>query len=171
MRLFIALDLPDHVTESIERWREPFIKKYSELKWAGRHSLHVTLRFLGNVDPGPVLAEMKRMNLKQYLPAEFTLDRSGTFGRPPSVLWLSGKFSPGALRMAETLSKIPDEQGLSETRRFHPHITVARSRRGDSVPLLPMNEKLKGNCLSVSLFTSTLTREGPVYSLVYSEGH
>ena len=170
MRLFAALCLPYGVKDGIESWRSPLTVKYPQLKWTCRSNLHVTLRFLGNVDPENTISQIKRVNLERFLPVEFSLERISTFGRPPSVLWLSGNFSRGAAAIASALGEIPDEQGFPEKRKFIPHVTVARAGKEDAVPPVSFNLCLRGEASAVKLFNSTLSPRGPVYRVLYTAG-
>ena len=170
MRLFIALELPEGVKGSIASWTEPLRKRNPGLKWCGPENLHVTLRFLGNVDPDEVALRIGRMRLERCLPVDFTLETAGTFGRPPSVLWLSGDFSRGVYIAADLLAGIPDENGAPEGRKFFPHVTVARARKGDSLQAAQPGTKIQGSSSRISLFSSTLTPSGPLYSTLFTAG-
>ena len=168
MRLFIALPLPETVLEEIDRWRKPLSGLYDNLRWTCSENTHLTLRFLGSREPDSVISEMKKLNPGSSLPAVFTLDRCGSFGSPPSVLWLSGEFSESCYRMASLFSGIPDENGRTEKRRFLPHVTVARSRRGRELPLVEFKNIIQGSSNEIKLISSTLKAEGPVYSDLFS---
>ncbi|PIE51561.1 RNA 2',3'-cyclic phosphodiesterase [Candidatus Fermentibacteria bacterium] len=170
MRLFIAMELPSEVRRSISDWIEPLSRQHSDLRWTSCENLHVTLRFLGNVNPDSVIQKMKESQIKSFLPVEFTLNRLGTFGRPSSVLWVSGKFSEGVFDLAEKLGSIPDDRGLTKTCRYCPHITVARARRGFSIPFLPWRESLIGASSTIGLYSSELTGKGSVYTILHSTG-
>ena len=49
-RLFIAIPLPDAVRSELARLVEPL----RGISWVAGHQLHLTLRFLGDVDPARV---------------------------------------------------------------------------------------------------------------------
>ncbi len=168
MRLFIGLELPHAVKDALGSWRKQLTGEYPALKWTSLENLHVTLRFLGNVNGDSVISEMERLQLERFLPVEFTLSFAGTFGRPPSILWLGGSFSPGIMETASLLGQIPDEKGATEWRRFIPHVTIARARQGHTLPEIPFPMKLTGCAGSIVLFASTLTPSGPVYSSLFS---
>lgn len=163
MRLFAALELPGDIQGDIEEWGKPFLQENPDLKWTARENLHVTLRFFGDLLPGDVAGEMKKLNLEKHLPVGFTLNRSGSFGRPPSVLWLGGWFSREITEAANLLGNIPDDRGGIRKRRFFPHVTVARARTGREVPRIPFLLSLQGESSTIALFSSTLTPSGPVY--------
>ena len=169
MRLFIALGISDSLTGVIHRWQNSQAKQYPALKWTGENRLHLTLRFLGNLKPQKIIDAMKALNLTEFLPLEYTLSRSGSFGNPATVAWLSGSFAPQLFLIANRLASIPCEQGKTgEERSFFPHITVARAKRGSSSSVPSFNQEVKETSNSIHLMNSRLTRYGPVYSTVYT---
>ena len=170
MRLFIALELPLQVKDSLEKWRKQVSGEYPALKWTQYENLHVTLRFLGSVNPDSVITRMDGLNLRRFLPVHFELNRTGTFGKPPSVLWAGGRFSGDLKKAAELLGEIPDEKGNSALRNFVPHVTVARASRGQTIPEVPFTMNLEGEAEAISLFQSTLAPSGPVYRSLFSIG-
>ena len=169
MRLFVSLELSEGTLKRIKEWRNPLISRYPDLRWTGDNQLHVTLRFLGERNPGQVISEMKNLNIERFLPVEYTLNRTGIFGTPPSVLWLSGIFSSEVFSLARQLGSIPDHEGKKGgSRRFTPHITVARIRRGVRCPDIRFDRQLRGTGRVIRLAASRLTPEGPVYTTLSS---
>lgn len=166
MRLFLALVPPRQIQERIVLDLAPHREAYPGLKWVPGEKLHLTLRFLGEVSPEDVLNRLQGLDILPCLPVGFTLNRYGTFGRPPSVLWLSGEFSRGAGILADGLSRLPDGNGNTEDRPFKPHITLARAHRGDKVPVLRDPVRIKGEFRELRLVSSVLTPGGPVYRTV-----
>lgn len=169
MRLFVALKLSPTDIQFIEKWRKPLILRYPSLRWTLDSQLHVTLRFLGERDPDLVIPEIKNLALEELLPAEYTLTQTGRFGKPPSVLWLSGRFSSGVYTMAERLNSIPDGYGKGGGGRpFIPHVTLARIGRAEHCPLPVFDRQVKGICNSISLINSRLAANGPAYSTFFT---
>lgn len=164
MRLFAALEIPSGVKDSIWSLFEPVRQRYANLKWVSSGNLHLTLRFFGECHPDEVLKRIRMLQLERSLPVDFVLDRTGTFGRPPSVLWVSGSFSPGLYKMASKLARIPGEDGTPGPDRFIPHVTLARAKRGDTVPRPDVTFSIRERSATVSLIESRLTRKGPVYT-------
>ncbi len=169
MRLFVALELSRDSIQALELWRKPLVIKYPLLKWTSESQLHITLRFLGDCNPDDVIPKMKTLALRELLPVEYTLSDIGDFGKPPFVIWLSGKFSSSLYTMASRLEHIPDEHGnTGETGRFIPHVTIARVRSGVQCPRLNPDISIQGAAQSVNLVESVLTSKGPVYSTLYT---
>ncbi len=169
MRLFAALELPGSAIQAIHKWREPLIKKHPFLRWTREDQLHLTLRFLGDREAHEVIREMKDLSLEELLPIEYTFNRTGTFGNPPSVLWLSGKFSSSLLSITQLLDSIPDEDNRTGgSRLFIPHVTIARARRGKQCPVFDLNRQITGSCNFLSLINSRLSADGPAYSTLFT---
>jgi 2'-5' RNA ligase len=134
-------------------------------------NLHVTLRFLGDVD------EVTRDRLSAALvesnlggPFEIRLGEMGAFPRPAkaSVLWISlaaGKQS--LLRLNGVVEEACDASGLEpEDRPFAPHLTISRIRpEVDVRPLLLSYraEPIRWRASVLTLFESRLGRGGATY--------
>ena len=169
MRLFVALKISDPSACIIEKWQRSQAKLHPELRWTEPNQLHLTLRFLGDREPCEVISAMKTLKLGELLPVEYTLFRSGSFGNPSNLLWLSGSFSPELFSIVRRLNSVPD--GQSKTGKegdFSPHITIARSPRGSVCSVPFFIEQLKEFSNSIHLMNSRLTREGPVYSTLFT---
>jgi 2'-5' RNA ligase len=52
LRLFVALDLPQHVREALAAWRSEVVRRIPELRSVAHDALHVTLCFLGSQPAG-----------------------------------------------------------------------------------------------------------------------
>ena len=90
-------------------------------------NFHLTLAFLGNVEPARLPDIEAAGDRCQGEPFTITLDRLG-FWRRSRILWLGASEVPGPLRaLAETLWSSLDACGFERERRtFHPHVTLAR---------------------------------------------
>ncbi len=169
MRLFVALELSRDSIQAVELWRKPLTCKYPLLKWVSGEQLHVTLRFLGNCDPDDVISQMKSLALSELLPVEYTLSDTGRFGKPPFAIWLSGMFSSSLFTMVRRLEQISGGYGKTDnTRKFVPHVTIARVKTGVQCPQLKFDTPIDGVARSVSLIESVPAPGGPVYSTLYS---
>ena len=143
-------------------------------RWQSEDQLHLTLRFLGQVDrhrAGDVLAALGAIH---HPPFDIALNGIGTFERRglPDTLWagvapheplktLHKKVDAALLRVGVA----PDE------RAYLPHITLARLNRGAG-PVGAMVEQYGGlssppfTVDAFGLFESDLTQEAAVYSVV-----
>ncbi len=135
MRLFVALEPPSEVRESLRAAVTRGRKDDQALRWAGPDEWHLTLVFLGQVgeDLLPEITEALGREVRAHRPFHLTADGWGTFPRGAhrsSVLWAGldgdtealGALAAG-MRAASARVGIPVED-----RAYVPHITVARSR-------------------------------------------
>ncbi len=133
VRSFIAIDLPQELKERIETYQKrlkPFARR---VRWVQPASLHITLKFLG--EQQPALIDRVRQNLLTisdgFRPFDVTVNHFGAFPskRNPRVFWLGIKSDP-LEAMADLFHFLENNlQGLGfakETRRFSPHLTLAR---------------------------------------------
>lgn len=170
MRLFVALCLPSGLRASLDEYLEPLRERYPKLKWVDPAKIHLTLRFLGNVDleaADRVAEIVEELGLPKI---SYRVDRAGSFGggrsRAPSVFWLGGEFGKEVYVLAERLAALPDDRGRKGRRRFTPHLTVARRRKKGPVPELPSPGPWSGSMDTLRVYNSNLTPRGPEYETI-----
>lgn len=138
--LFVAVPLPDAVKQAIAEQTASVRNRLSFRKWVHPADYHITVKFLGGIDPkrvdelrsaiGPVAGRHGRFVLR--------LEGPGTFGprEAPRILWLG----VGGDRPALDALQQETEQALSrigfepDRRRYTPHVTVARQWTGAGKP-------------------------------------
>ena len=93
-RLFIALPIPTHATDAIGRAQEELRSALPApaVRWTRREQLHVTLKFLGNVDAerGDELTGTIWRACARFGPLQLTARGLGMFPnlRRPRVIWV-----------------------------------------------------------------------------------
>ena len=123
MRLFVAAWLPPDVVDLIAALPRPDVPG---LRWTTEDQWHVTLRFLGDADLEETTAACERISA---LATTVSLGpATGRFGRRILHVPTSGLDEVAAATVAATAS-IGDPP---DPRPFHGHVTLARSRRGDT---------------------------------------
>jgi 2'-5' RNA ligase len=169
-RLFVAIRPPRAVREKLL----DLMGGVSGARWQSDGQLHITLRFIGEVER-PVAEDVAiALGSVRHTPFEIALDGIGAFERRgrPKALW-AGLAPQQALKALH--SKIDQacvRAGLApEGRAFVPHITLARlgAGAGPAAALLERSGGLSGPSFTVDefgLFESLLTPDGPHYSLV-----
>lgn len=171
LRLFLAVDLPDHLRHEVAA----LCTQVGNARWVKPHQLHITLRFMGRT-PDEALGEIRDRLTRVHVPAfELMLRGAGVFpsGANPNrarVLWLG-------LDPAEPLSRLkldvdtclgPDPEHAS----FSPHLTLARfTRKADSslTQFLSRHQNYRSAPWTVAcfhLYKSTLHPEGAVHDMV-----
>lgn len=174
-RLFVALPLASSALELIEalatQLRERAARAHVRVRWTTSEQRHVTMRFLGSVDPE--LAESLQRDLPRALEGLLAIDTEltavGVFGgvSRARVLHL-------AMRAPLTLSALVGklDEALAgagfekETRPFHPHVTLGRFKvPTNAADLLAESSGLPIHLhlTAVSLYESKLGRDGARY--------
>lgn len=137
LRLFLAVPLPEQVKALVGAEIERLKREAWPVRWVQPESAHLTLHFLGEVDPER--AELVRLALPGVVAAHAPFDlRTAAFGvfpsfRRPRVLWLG---LHGPVHRLETLQQdvVRSLRGLgfaAEEEPFHAHITLGRVRDAD----------------------------------------
>jgi 2'-5' RNA ligase len=103
------------------------------LRWTGRPGWHFTLAFYGEVDEDvvPELSERLGRAARRTEPFPLALGGGGHFGG--RTLWVGASGDLGTLRLlADRTESAARKAGveMGEHRRYHPHLTLARSNRG-----------------------------------------
>lgn len=164
MRIFVAVDMPEFVkieVVKIQRNLPEFIGKFIE-----KENLHLTLKFLGEVDEESVEEIKKRLAGIKFNKLNLVVDNLGIFSTKfVRIVWLH-------IFGAEELQKKIDEALIdlfSKEVRFMSHLTIARVKSvkdrnkfleaisGIKIP------RLEFVCDSFELKKSVLKSNGPVY--------
>ena len=146
MRLFVALDIPESVRERLAMLSTGL----PGARWLLPEQLHLTLRFIGEVEGGLFLDI--REALAEVVCSSFTLRLEGVGFFPPrkkpQVVW-AGLSSDEKVRVLRNRIETKLVQvGLEpEKRKFAPHVTLARLH---NTPSCKVGEFLERNCLFIS---------------------
>ncbi len=161
MRTFLAIDIPEDIKEkiiSIQNKLPEFEGKKTE-----RENLHLTLKFLGEIDEDKLNLIREKLRKIKFSSFETEIDSIGFFSE--RIIWLH-------VKNCDELQKQIDSaiQNLFEKeKRFMGHLTIARIKRiRDKKNFIKkINEikipKIKFYVDSFSLKKSTLTEEKPIY--------
>jgi len=119
MRLFLAIDIPEALREELkpvlDMLRTPGIKPVAP------ENLHVTVKFLGDVNNQAALEE--RLESLKIAPFSVRTTDIGCFGY--RVLWL-GLESPGLQALGGEVDRLLGADYKSEP--YSPHLTLARGK-------------------------------------------
>lgn len=124
-RLFVAIDLPVSVKEEIASIRE----NLSGVRWVSAEQLHLTLRFIGEVDDlssGEIRNSLATIHCS---PFQLQLSSIGHFPprKEPRVIWAGLNADDTLLLLQKEVERALQRAGLpGETRPFAPHVTIAR---------------------------------------------
>jgi 2'-5' RNA ligase len=170
-RLFVAITIPEEVASSLER----LCVGLPDVRWTDPDDFHLTLRFIGEVDPptfhdiGTALAEVSAR------PFEVTLRGIGHFPPrgEPTTLWVGADGGEPLAALRRRVDRALADVGVGpEPRRFQPHVTLARFRRPP--PENRLGAFLRNSSLyrsasfpvsGFSLWSSVLRPEGALHAL------
>ena len=186
IRSFIAVELPEEIKTRIEQL-EAQLKSETQtrVKWVYPNSIHLTLKFLGNIDAGRTgeITRVMEEAVKGIPPFRLSVRDLGVFPnvRRVQVAWVGLSGEIDRLRqLQQRLESSLEQLGFAaESRAFTPHLTIARIRNQAS----PDERQKFGQLITgtsfdageisvdaISLMRSQLTRQGAIYSRLGSAG-
>lgn len=167
MRLFVGLELPAPVKTALLA----SMGGVAGARWQRDAQLHLTLRFIGEVDrhgAQDVTAALGRVNIRPFA-AE--LGEAGHFEHRGRIdtLWVGVRPAAPLAALAKAVDAALAGVGVPrETRAFVPHISVARGRGmigASAWPQAPIPH-LGWTVQHFCLFDSTLTPDGSHYQVL-----
>lgn len=172
IRAFLAINLDDDVKHQLFKMSSHLKEKLNlSVKWVKENHLHLTLRFLGNIEPPDIAKLSDSLTELERLPA-FELAFSEVIAFPqqkPRVIGMAITPSDDLGNLVQYLSNHLVKLGFeAEDRLFLPHITlgrIAKPRRKNLLLDHPSFPK-KQAVTSVTLFQSEITPEGSIYSII-----
>ena len=177
LRLFIAVDVPDDVKQTMAAALGPFHERKPGMRWTSPEGWHVTLKFLGGTWPrllGTVRAAVESA-AAGATSFETELTEIGAFptATRARVLWVGladsrDRFTALVAELDERLR----EQFTPEKRKFTPHLTLARlnppmNLRDVSPPLVGVSMRSRPFVVDrLVLYRSHLSPRGARYEPV-----
>ena len=181
MRLFVAVELDSTVAQKIADFSDELRRKAMSLApgarmtWVGPEQLHVTVRFIGEVDAtqaAAIAAALQpELTVKNF---EMIIEGAGAFPPTgaPRVLWAGIAIGADALsaleqEVSERLAACGVER---EDRPYRPHLTLARVREASGLRSKPLFEKLAERRFgatpveAITLFQSRTSPKGATYT-------
>ncbi len=130
--------------------------------------MHLTLAFMGNVEPDrlAVLARVGAEVASASAPFRLTLDRLGGF-RDAEVAWLGASHLPGALEaLVSGLRAALESAGFAvDKRRYRAHVTLAR--RCERIARPGVVAPVAWDVAAITLTASALSADGPTYTQLW----
>ncbi len=179
MRAFIAIDFDDAVIRQLADLQTRLRQRLPSLKWVRPDQLHLTVKFLGEMDDSRVaeIGEALTAIATNRAPFAVRLKSVGCFGPRGSVriIWVGVKDATGALqRLAADCDAAMASLGFPrEERPFSAHLTLARNKN----PHLSrdIHRAIEGDrnaifgeqtIAAIALYQSELDSTGPTYTTV-----
>lgn len=171
-RLFVAIRPPEPIRDLLIDTMDDS----ADFRWQDDAQLHLTLRFIGEVDR-PVANDLAdalgRIHAERF---EARISGPGRFEqRSSGALWVGVEPKEPIAALAAKVERVCQQVGLEPERRaFHPHITVARWKGRRSREVAAYLDRTRGLCSDpfdvdrFMLFESRLSRHGAHYEEVAS---
>jgi 2'-5' RNA ligase len=175
MRLFVGVDLPGEVKDALSAVVERLRPEAPAAKWVPRDNLHLTMSFLGEVDPSRVpgiLEALADAAANEVGPIDTVLEGAGAFpsARRARVVWVGLGDPRGSLgALAGAVASALEPLGFpKEKRPWAPHLTIARFRQPAAATSMAgvIIEPLTFKIPEITLFRSRLARPAPRYEIV-----
>ncbi|WP_045216685.1 RNA 2',3'-cyclic phosphodiesterase [Desulfonatronovibrio magnus] len=177
MRLFIGIALPEIYQEILSKIREEWAKRFkSRMIWTRPGNWHLTLKFIGEVDNTSVLQVVRFIKGFQIENVWLKGLNVGFFGAKGQyrVAWLG--LEEQDVRLQKIAAVIDQELSIhgfvSEKKPFISHLTLFRVKRfvksdpwSDFAELVGKMQWPWFRADKLTLWKSTLTPEGPIYSI------
>src|SRR5262245_30854887 len=179
IRTFIAVAVSPEIRHGAERLINRLRPSAGDVKWVSPENLHWTLQFLGDVDEREIPAVCDAVVTASATIEPFDLNARGAGAFPsadrPRTLWLgAGQGADAMIALQRAIERPLKKLGYrGEDRRFVPHLTLGRAGRHGrpqslTAELAALADFDAGATLvdEVTVFASTLTREGSEYRVL-----
>ncbi|WP_310476324.1 RNA 2',3'-cyclic phosphodiesterase [Sandarakinorhabdus sp.] len=167
IRLFVGLDLPEQVKTALLA----SMGGVAGARWQRAEQLHLTLRFIGEVDrhtAADIAAALGRVNIRPFT-AE--LGEPGLFDHRGRIdaLWVGVRPADALAGLAKAINAALASVGIApDSRAFVPHITLARGRSMIGVSNWPQGPipRIAWPVAGFALFESQMGKDGSDYSII-----
>ncbi len=170
MRLFLAIDLPKEVKEYIFELEKKF--KEAKITWVAKKNLHITLKFLGDVEEKDLPKLREQIKIKSRV-LNLSLGKIGFFpnAKDPRVIWIGVEPEEKVMELQQKI----DEQLLTlfpGEQKFQAHLTIGRVKSirrkedfNNSIKSIHLEQKTF-KISSYQLMKSELRKTGPIYETI-----
>ena len=179
MRTFIAIDLDKKIKDTITTYIEQQNRFHADVKWASRQGLHLTLKFLGEINNEKALRTESILDFvtKDINSFPLTFKGTGCFpseNRAPRVFWIGIQEHKNILPLQKAIETNLKNIGFPlEKRKYHPHLTLGRVRSNRNLEILKneltYNQEKNFGSMTINniiFFQSTLKPTGAEYTII-----
>jgi 2'-5' RNA ligase len=166
LRLFVGIAFPPELKLRLSL----LCSGVAGAKWVDPGNLHLTLRFIGEIGEDQAADADDALQRVRSRPFSLQLAGAGVFGDKPRALWVGVERSPELVALRDKIEHALVRAGLPpETRKFAPHVTLARLKnpaRERLADFLAVHAGFRADPLPVeafSLIASFPTKAGSVY--------
>jgi 2'-5' RNA ligase len=174
VRLFVAIEIPDHARSVVREAFEPWRQRFPNARWVPSENQHVTLRFLGATPAALIDLALERVAAVAVEHASPATHLSGVGAFPSTgrarVLWTGLDDRGGEIaELARALDAALAPEFEPETRAFRAHLTVARCEPALALSASFSETVLESEPFAVErlvVFRSHLQRPSPRYEAI-----
>jgi 2'-5' RNA ligase len=167
MRLFIALktDLDKNKVFSFEK---QLMRAYHNIKWVEKENLHLTLKFLGEVDEDNLHKVEDILKDISHDAGKFSFTYQGVSAFPNAkrarVIFIGVKDGESVVKLMKSIDSELSILGFKKEKSYVPHLTLGRAKipvdiTKQNVSFPPVSVVASG----ILIVKSTLTKYGPIY--------
>ncbi len=180
MRIFLAVDINDEQRVELAGIQKYLSDKLSKIKWVMPENLHITMKFLGELEPEEAdrVATILNKPLKSF--SSFPIEPGGLGVFPnikrPRVFWAGlRKGHDELINLSRIVEDTVSAAGFDkDTKPFSPHITLGRFRQPpngkaveETIKNAPQLKPSEHIVSGISIYQSILKPEGPQYKLLH----
>ena len=173
MRCFLAIELPESARGTLAGLQVLIGNEYAKIRWVAPKNIHLTLKFLGELDELEIKLMKDALKLVSYKSFNCRLGKLGWFPHDESinVLWVGLEPEREILKLHGDI-ELALGSLFEKDKLFSVHVTLGRVKfvkqkvhflkllRGINVPecVFPV--------VSFALIKSDLTKDGPRYTVL-----
>ncbi|NLC70720.1 MAG: RNA 2',3'-cyclic phosphodiesterase, partial [Desulfuromonadaceae bacterium] len=173
VRAFLAVPLAEPIVAAAHRIQRELAGPLPEVRWTAPETMHLTIKFFGDVPQEGILRIMEIMHLTapQLTAFDTGITGLGAFPSPrrATVLWLGVANLPAFRKLHAALEDGLAAAGIERDQRpFTPHLTLGRSKKPFHLPDSLMEKYRHISCEATKaetlvLFESRLRPQGAVH--------
>lgn len=180
MRCFIAIDIDENIRAALRGLQQDMTEaadiRKSDVKWVRPDSMHLTLKFLGEIRDQDIVTVCHTVEAVAagHKAFDFDVGQVGYFGgQSARVLWVGAGLESAELTQVQ--QDLEEELACvgwpQEGRKFSGHLTLCRIRSSKAgCELAKLTERYRDfdlgavRCDALTVYQSRLEREGPLYT-------
>ena len=177
LRTFVAIEPSQSVLDAGAQLIREFSQSVDSVRWVRPENIHLTLKFLGEVEDRELHAVCKitAQSAEQFSAFSLQAQAVGAFPslEKPSTVWIGVEQDQRLLDLQKHLESGLAELGFPVERRpFRGHLTLGRARSRKSPELrelIEAHQSQEFGLLEVKelvVFASELGRQGPTYTVL-----
>lgn len=172
IRLFVALKIPPATIDEILKICSNRINKPNLISWESRDKIHLTLKFIGEVEDSvvqPIAEELKF--IESYKSFNSTISKFGFFYKfkEPKILRTDLNTDSSLFKLVDELNQRLLKFDIKiEKREFKPHLTILRIKKDPGIDFINKFkdysiDEIKFTASQVALMESKLLHSGAAY--------